>query len=291
VFDADRYSFLTHALGANRNLSILDIGANPINEPIYALLRNQELCDVIGFEPQKVAFDTLQSQKKSNETYVNAAVGDGSTQDLYLYEMSGFTSFFKIHEGAVATLRGFWKGTREIGVVPLATKPLDSIEDIQNVDLLKIDVQGAEYQVISSGKHKLENVFAVIIELRYFRLYEDEPMFGEIDSFLRSRGLVLHKFIDTKSGLINSTRAHKLRPRRANSQAIDGDAVYIKDITKLGDFSLDQLIQLALAADGVFYSFDLVLALLDELVKQGVMKDAEIDAYSEMLPQHLRVPS
>ncbi|NBQ28794.1 MAG: hypothetical protein EBU18_12700, partial [Rhodobacteraceae bacterium] len=91
--------------------------------------------------------------------------------------------------------------------------------------------------------------------------------------------------------LINSTRAHKLCPRRANSQAIDGDAVYIKDITKLGDFSLDQLIQLALAADGVFYSFDLVLALLDELVKQGVMKDAEIDAYSEMLPQHLRVPS
>ena len=43
------------------------------------------------------------------------------------------------------------------------------------------------------------------------------------------------------------------------SQLVDGDVVYIKDITALHSFSDDQLKHLALFADGAFNSIDLVL--------------------------------
>lgn len=290
MFDANRHAFLKQGLRLDRNLSILDIGANPINEPTYHALKTEKMCDVIGFEPQKDAFDELQSAKQSNEIYINAAVGDGTTQNLYIYQMSGFTSFYKIYEQAITAIRGLWKSTREQDVVPIATTPLDDIDEVNHVDLLKIDVQGAESQIIQSGKNKLSDLVAVIIELRYFRLYENEQMMGDVDSLLRSKGLILHKLTETKYSLLDSSRAIQLRPRRANSQIIDGDAVYIKDVTKLETFTNEQLALLALSGDGVFFSFDLVLLLLDELVRRGSYTDADIDTYVNMLPSELRKP-
>lgn len=290
MFDANRHAFLKQGLRLDRNLSILDIGANPINEPTYHALKTEKMCDVIGFESQKDAFDELQSAKQSNEIYINAAVGDGTTQNLYIYQMSGFTSFYKIYEQAITAIRGLWKSTREQDVVPIATTPLDDIDEVNHVDLLKIDVQGAESQIIQSGKNKLSDLVAVIIELRYFRLYENEQMMGDVDSLLRSKGLILHKLTETKYSLLDSSRAIQLRPRRANSQIIDGDAVYIKDVTKLETFTNEQLALLALSGDGVFFSFDLVLLLLDELVRRGSYTDADIDTYVNMLPSELRKP-
>jgi hypothetical protein len=72
------------------------------------------------------------------------------------------------------------------------------------------------------------------------------------------------------------------------SQLVDGDVVYIKDITALHAFCNDQLKHLALFADGAFNSIDLVFYLLDELVARDCITADDVDAYFAKLPDQVK---
>ena len=57
----------------------------------------------------------------------------------------------------------------------MKTRRLDDIDEIDALDLIKIDTQGAEAIIMSNGAKKLANVVAAITEIRFFPMYEDEP--------------------------------------------------------------------------------------------------------------------
>jgi len=59
--------------------------------------------------------------------------------------------------------------------VPVATRKLDDIAEIGEMDLLKMDVQGAEREVLSHGAAKLRNTVAVQLEVSFVSLYQISP--------------------------------------------------------------------------------------------------------------------
>ena len=54
----ERTEFLSKTLKFKRPPNILNVGANPLDKPLYTDLVESKLCNLFGFEPQKDAFDT-----------------------------------------------------------------------------------------------------------------------------------------------------------------------------------------------------------------------------------------
>lgn len=59
------------------------------------------------------------------------------------------------------------------------------------VDVLKLDVQGAELQVIEGAGTALDQVRLIEVEVAFTPMYLGQPLFGEVDAALRERGFAL----------------------------------------------------------------------------------------------------
>ena len=89
--------------------------------------------------------------------------------------------------------------------VDVQTHRLDDL-DIDDFDLLKIDIQGAELMVFQHGRERLRNAVAVQTEVSFVPLYRDQPTFGDVDRELRSQGFVPHSMPAMKEWAIARRR-------------------------------------------------------------------------------------
>ncbi|OYW58477.1 MAG: hypothetical protein B7Z31_07640 [Rhodobacterales bacterium 12-65-15] len=285
-----RIAYLLSALAPSRQFTILDIGANPVNPPRYRRLLEAGGCHVVGFEPQEAAFQALQTDAGPNESYINAAVGKPGKGFLHLYPFSGLVSLFPLSLPSLQFLGRYRRKHRMPPTVEVDLRGIDDIVEITRIDMLKLDVQGAELDILTSGRRKLADAIIVIPELRYYRLYQNEPLMGEVDSELRRQGFVLHKFLPQTRVHLKNSQTARLNTQFVSTQLVDGDAVYIRDMEDITRWSDDQLRFLALAAATVFNSHDLALRCMDHLVARGVLP-AECPAdYLAHLPAKLLRP-
>src|ERR1700733_10279150 len=74
---------------------------------------------------------------------------------------------------------------------------LDDMPELEGTDFLKVDVQGAELMVFEGAARILENALVVDTEVQFVPLYKGASQFGEIDSFLRSKGFLLHRLMQS----------------------------------------------------------------------------------------------
>lgn len=274
---ADRLAFLIDALQPQRRTRVVDIGANPINEPPYRLLMDIDGCDVWGFEPQQSAYDALIKQAGPREHYLPHAVGDGSTGVLHICKDSGFTSMLEPNEAAFDYLGRFQRAGRVVQTIPFATRRLDDL-DMPQADLIKIDIQGGERAVFQNGRDMLAGAVAVITEVAAIPLYKDQPLLGAQMAELAESGYHLHRFMTFKAVPVKRLETAG-RTRAVRSQLIDGDAVFIRALLALKDQDTEWLKHLAVLSDGVFGSFDLTALVLDLLLTRRTVTEAQIDAY------------
>lgn len=278
--------YLLRNLPFERETTFCDVGANPINEPPYHALLKAGACRVVGFEPAPEPFAELQKNKGPNEIYFPKAVGDGKAHVLNIYRNSGLTSILKPHlPGLQALGRMGWSQIQQ--EVQVDTVALDAIPNMPRIDCLKIDIQGGEKLVFEHARRVLADVVAVIVEVRWMQLYEDEPMSGGVDAELRAQGFMLHKFLFNKTAMLANSQMRRLARRANPDQLVDGDAVYLRHPGKLDALSDDQLCHLALLGASVIASHSLVVAALDELVRRGRIDAQSPTRYVDSLPQEL----
>lgn len=246
-----------------RKTLVVDIGANPIDgDPPYKKMLQQELCTVIGFEPQEDALLNLRKRQGPNEKYLPNAIGDGKVKILNITAARGMTSIFEPDPERLALFDGFEAyGTVEHRRA-IVTTTLDSIKEIEYIDFIKMDVQGAELQILQNGKKKLQNTVAIQLEISFVPLYKNQPTFGEIDIELRSMGFMPHAFYPIKCWPLLPT-LHS--PDTKSQQLLEADIVYIKDISKPREFSLQQWKHLALISHHCYNSHDLTIRALKEI--------------------------
>jgi FkbM family methyltransferase len=78
-----------------------------------------------------------------------------------------------------------------ISVLTLTLPELMKRQQLERVDLLKLDLQGAERLVLSGAGEALEKVRVIYTEVFFERLYAGAWLFGEMDEFLSGCGLKL----------------------------------------------------------------------------------------------------
>lgn len=282
-FDRDRKQWLRDTLQPARPTHIVDVGANPIEDVPYKALLDAGCCKLTGFEPQQHAFEKLLKIKGPHEEYHQFAVGDGQTRTLYLTQHDSMTSFYKGDFNSTNFLRRFGPALKVTQEVELETVALDG-SDVADFDLLKIDIQGGETIVFDGANDKLTRAVAVVPEVRWYQLYEGEPMFAGVDSDLRARGYALHKFMFNKGLILPNSQLDRMNAAASGNQLIDGDAVYIRDLAYPDNYSDEDLKHLAILSDGVWESYDLTLRCIDMLIARGALKPIMAKRYWDRLP-------
>jgi FkbM family methyltransferase len=250
---------LLDILQPERLTEVVDIGANPIDgEPPYKPMLSAGLCHVTGFEPQESALAELLAKKSTNESYLPYAVGDGKSHTLKVCRASGMTSLF---EPDVTTLELFavLKPLAEVTQrIEMTTQKLDDVKEIEHLDFLKIDIQGAELSVFQHGVKKLAQAIAIQVEVSFVTLYENQPAMGEIDIELRKQGFIPHCFAAVKKWVIAPCILDN-NPRQPLNQLLEADLVYVRDFSKPDLMTDEQLKQLAIVAHHCYGSHDLAL--------------------------------
>ncbi|MBF0162361.1 MAG: FkbM family methyltransferase [Magnetococcales bacterium] len=244
-------------------IKIVDIGASDIGgDPPYApLLR--EGAELIGFDPSPGVSERLNKNSKSKESYLPYAVGDGQRHPLHLCNSGGMVSLLRPNPAVLNLFHGYPHWGEVIGVEEMATVRLDDLPEIVGAELLKMDIQGAELMVLRHAEARLRDLLVIQAEVAFLPLYVDQPLFTDVDQFLRERGFVLHRFFPMKSKVIQPLWIHGSR-YEGMSQCVEADAVFVRDFTRLEALSDQQLLSMANILHDCYASYDLALHLLTE---------------------------
>lgn len=144
---------------------------------------------------------------------------------------------------------------------------LFSCDKIKEIDFLKIDVQGAELEILKGGKSFLKNnLIGIEIEVEFLEMYEGQPLFSEIDLFIRNE-LGLELWDLGKTYWKYNHRGRKRIP--VKGKLAFGDALYFRPIEKITEWltnfetefakgKIEVLIQTALLYGYVDYAYALL---------------------------------
>ncbi|WJW96593.1 FkbM family methyltransferase [Enterobacter pseudoroggenkampii] len=246
-------------LSPEQSTRIVDIGANPCDGvPPYQILMEKGLAEVTGFEPQPEAYAALQKARTLGVTFLPCAIGDGREHTLYLYNYSGLASLFKANPAMFGLNTHYrshqsWKVLQQI---PVRTKRLDDTNEIERIDLLKMDVQGSELSILQNGIRKLKETLIIQLEVSFLPLYLNQPAFGEVDMELRRQGFLPHCISAQKNIYLHPVSHCSDRPA---NQVLEMDMVYIRDFTDMSAFTVEQLKQVAIIMHYCYGSVDMVI--------------------------------
>jgi len=254
---------LQSLLGFSCAIRIVDVGANPIDGEVpYAPLRAAGH-SVVGFEPNLDALAALIAKKGANETYLPHVIGDGRRHKLRYCASPGMTSLLEPNQTLLALFRGFPEWSRVVRTEEVETVRLDDLAETAGLDLLKIDIQGAELMVFENAVERLKGALVIHTEVEFLPMYVDQPLFSDIDQFLRRHGFVLHRFEPLVSRVVGPLSADS-DPYDGFSQLVWADAIYVRDFQRLALLESDQMLRLASILHDCYGSYDLALHALTE---------------------------
>ncbi len=245
-------------------MEIVDVGAMDIGDsgdPMNNLMREGKF-RVIGFEPVKAECDKLNGMGRPGRRYVPSFVGDGTPQTFHLTAWSQTASLYPPNVEVIKWFQTLPELMRVVSTHSVQTRRLDDMDEIKSPDVLKMDVQGAELDCLKGATRILkESVVFVQTEVEFVPLYKGQPLFADVDAFLRSQGFMLHTFY-APSGRCYFPFMYHNNPGSNGSQALWTDAFYIPDITRWHDLAPSRLLKLAIVAHEVTASYDLAALAL-----------------------------
>jgi FkbM family methyltransferase len=245
-------------------VKVVDIGANMIDsEPPYAPLLRAGVAEVVGFEPNPEALERLNQLKGPHETYLPHPVGDGKTHTLRFCQAQGMTSLLQPNPKVLNLFHGFPEWGRVIAEEEMTTVRLDDMPETANTDLLKMDIQGGELMVLQNAEDRLKDVLVIQSEVEFLQMYVDQPLFSDMDIFLRERGFVFHRFFPTVSRVIRPLLVDN-NIYAGLSQLLWADAIFVRDFTRPELLTDRQLLAMAEILHDCYQSIDLALHLLNE---------------------------
>src|SRR6266540_6127777 len=178
-------------------LAIVDVGCRWGFADTWEALGNR--CEIVGFEP-----DTAECQKLREHYHdrpwvrivphaLGAPRGDGT---LYVTREPACSSVYPPIE-EVVDRHPRLEPQRLVRTEPIELITLDewcAENAFEHVDFVKLDTQGSELDILRGAKRALKSVSIVQTEVEFNPMYEGQPLFGDIDRFLRDRGFVLWHF-------------------------------------------------------------------------------------------------
>lgn len=167
--------------------TLLDAGANK-GQFSLAFRAVRPHSKIIAFEPLPEAADTFEkvfSQDEQCSIFRFALADSSHSAQFHIADRADSSSLLRPGQGQE---RAF--GVRPTRTISVPVNRLDECVDLTALTgpiLLKVDVQGGELAVFEGCKN-LEAIDFIYVELSFVELYESQPLFNEVTSYLLARG-------------------------------------------------------------------------------------------------------
>ncbi|MGI0487068.1 FkbM family methyltransferase [Pantanalinema rosaneae CENA516] len=187
---------------------------------------------------------------------------------LYVTANPICSSLYPPNQAYLARFAGLQDMMRPDFTIELEVTTLDQAcqdQGIEQIDFLKIDVQGGDLHVLEGATQQLaHNILAIRVEVEFSPLYVNQPLFADVDAYLRQQGFTL---FDLQGGY--GSRANlPIRSTVRAGQLLWGDALYLRDLVaeeqNSGFKTPEHLLKLAGIADVLDFP-DYALELLELL--------------------------
>ncbi len=201
-------------LVGNAHPTILDIGAH-FGESVLFLKSVFPEARIFSFEPDPDSFATLSAAAIGKAQCFEVAMSDNDGEaTFYRNKISHTNSLYKVNTRSRDSIaisaanessnQSFFADLNHEIVVP--TVRLDTFirqQAVEKIDLLKIDVQGAECAVLRGGIESLKRTRVVVLELSLFDYYEKRTTFLDVESILSPLGFSLFSISDISNNPMN----------------------------------------------------------------------------------------
>ena len=203
-------------LPKNNPITFFDIGAS-VGNFAKCICGEYKIKKCILVEPVSKLIPVLRKAFPDEQTFtiINAAIADSIAEtDFYYNEDADFvSSLLRIdNKGEAFASLNF----DDPVLTKIQTLTLDSIieeQQISNIDLIKIDVQGAEHLVLQGGVETLKRTKLVFIEFSYKPLYEKSSTFFDLYNIFYENNFML---VSTSNGYASPS-----------GELLQGDALFV----------------------------------------------------------------
>jgi FkbM family methyltransferase len=240
-------------------LTLVDVGASNGIPPEWDAIRQH--LKVVGFEPDRDAYnELLDNSDDGDSVYLEAGLSN-ETSDVQLHITRSKTSS-SILTPNMNFLSRFSDSERfdVVDTIPLKVDTLDHqlrIADVDAVDFVKIDTQGSEKSILEGATETINSgVCGLKLEVEFASMYENQPLFADIDVIVRQHGFLLFDLAP-----VYWKRKAGRRLGKQRGQIIWADALYLRDpdalISSAGDRIEDHMPSklLKLAIVSVVYGY------------------------------------
>ncbi len=203
-------------------ICLIDVGARDGIDPRWQ--NYWDMLEVIAFEPDPTECARLNGQTLPYPIrYIPNALGAVNNQQatLHLTRQPGCSSLLKPNL-ALCNQFTYGPAMSVVKEIPLTVSRMDSVVTVQP-DVIKVDTQGTELDVLQGAGALLDRTLAVELEVEFVPQYIDQPLFADVDAFMRGRGFVLRGIRRTYWRNKAASYAHA-----SGGQLIHGDALYIR---------------------------------------------------------------
>jgi len=168
---------------------VLDCGAN-VGQMATAFRRLYPKAEIYSFEPVQAVFDQLTVKCRDLRAHaVKKAVGDKDGRArIHLTTSPEANSLLPYQENNPCAQWTWVVGEEEVEICTLDRWCRETGVDFRRVDVIKLDVQGAELRALFGARKLLETVRVMLVEVSFVPIYKDCPLFPEVDGFLRECG-------------------------------------------------------------------------------------------------------
>jgi FkbM family methyltransferase len=232
---------------------------------------------VYGFDVDADACDEANADLEARqvnwtEKHIPLALGkEIGESTLYVTKNPMCSSLYPPNEPYIARFAGLPELLSLDFTVEVETTTLDAFckeEGVHEIDLLQINVAGAELQVLEGASGILErSILGVKVAVGLADLYVNQPLFAESDVYLREQGFTLLNF----KGIFGLRERWPVSKHAFRGQLLGGDAFYFRDLIREGISphlkTPERILKVACIADLLDFP-DCALELLEYLTLQ-----------------------
>ncbi len=219
-------TLINHYLG-NEKITLIDIGARGGIDSKWDKL--SPFLNVVGFEPDKEECARINKTAGTLSYSMEClpfALGenDNTEATLNVCIKPGCSSIYEPNYDFVGQFY-FASNMEVVGSFNMFMTTLDDVCDKHNIvpDCIKVDTQGTELDIFKGAKKSLSKVKFIELEVEFNPQYKNQPLFSNVDLYLREQGFMLLGLRRTCWRRVNS---NDLPKSSFGGQIIHGDAIY-----------------------------------------------------------------
>ncbi|HYC95753.1 MAG TPA: FkbM family methyltransferase, partial [Sphingomicrobium sp.] len=205
------------------------------------------------------------------EAAASGRLGPGQTR-VYPVALSDQAGGAELHITALANMSSFLEPDAEVfgryrkkgahaRVVQSDRVPVERLDALAKADefqphILKVDTQGSELMVLKGAEESLQSVLLAEIEVSFFQRYVGQPLFADIESWMKQQGfelIELHRLKRYRAANSLDIRSSPMGDGQRSGRVAYGDAIFVRN---------EDAVQAAATTDGGASLLRAAIALL-----------------------------